>query len=201
MHPPEAESVHVLHHRFLTAILPKVETHARIAFRRIRCNDTQEDCVGEAVAISWKWFIRTTEQGKDPTQFASIIASLAVAHVRSYRKLVKSESARDVMSPLAQRRHGFFVSSIPQKRTPENSQIEEALHENTETPVPDQVAFRLDFRMWLLNLTPPKRHIATDMMTGERTSDLAQKHRVSPARISQLRGEFLDSWQLFTADC
>ena len=201
MHPPTAESVHALYHRFLTAVLPRVETHAQIAFRRIRCSDTQEDCIREVVALSWKWFIRTTEQGKDPTQFASIIASLAVAHVRSYCKLVKGDSAKDALSKLAQRRHGFSVPSIPQKRTSDNCPIEEALQANTETPVPDQVAFRLDFSVWLITLTPSKRHIARDMMIGERTSDLAQKHRVSPARISQLRNELLESWELFTSDC
>lgn len=201
MQPPTAESVHALHHHFLTVVLPRVDTHARIAFRRIRCSDTQEDCIQEVVAISWKWFIRTTEQGKDPTQFASIIASLAVAHVRCHRKLVKSDSARDVMSPLAQRRRGFSVSSITQKGTSECSPIEDALHANTETPVPDQVAFRLDFSVWLVTLTSAKRHIATDMMTGERTGELAQKHRVSPARISQLRSELLESWELFTSGC
>ena len=201
MHPPTAESVHSLHHRFLNAVLPRVETHARIAFRRIRCSDTQEDCIQEVVAISWKWFLRTTEQGKDPTQFVSIIASLAVAQVRCFRKLVKAESAKDALSKLAQWRHGFSVASIPHKGTSERYPIEEALHANTETPVPDQVAFRLDFSVWLITLTPSKRHIATDMMTGERTGDLAQKHRVSPARISQLRNELLESWELFTSDC
>ena len=199
MQAPAAESVHALHHRFLT-VLPRIETHARIAFRRVRCPDTQDDCVQEAIAISWKWFVRTTEQGKDPTQFVSTIATLAVAHVRCHRKLVKSESARDAMSPLAQRRHGFTVASIPQKRTPESSLIEEAL-QHSETPVPDQVAFRIDFPVWLDTLAPLKNRIATDLMTGERTGDLAEKHHVTPSRVSQLRNELFASWEAFTSDC
>lgn len=199
MNAPAAESVHELHHRFLT-VLPRIETHARICFRRIRCTDTREDSVQEVIAIAWRWFVRTTEQGKDPTRFVSTIATLAVAHVRSYRKLTQSESARDTLSPLAQRRHGFTVSSLPQKRTHPSSPVEEAL-QGSESPVPDQVAFRIDFPVWLSSLTDLKRHVATDMMTGERTTDLAQKHKLSPARISQLRNELLESWEVFTSDC
>lgn len=198
MHPPAAAVVHALHHRFLT-VLPRIETHCRIAFKRIRCRDTQDDCIQEAIAISYKWFVRTTEQGKDPTTFVSTIATLAVAHVRCHRKLVKSDSARDVLSPLAQRRHGFIVSSIPQK-TLVASSVEDAL-QHSGSAVPDQVAFRIDFPIWLDALTPLKNMIASDLLTGERTAAVAEKHRVSPARISQIRNELLASWELFSSDC
>jgi hypothetical protein len=69
--------VAVLHARFLR-LLPKIETHARIVFRGVRCPVRQEDRVQECVALGWKWFLRLSEQGKDvfafPMAFASLLA-------------------------------------------------------------------------------------------------------------------------------
>ena len=36
-------------------------------------------------------------------------------------------------------------------------------------------------------------------MRGERTKDLSDKYGLSPGRIRQLRREFHDDWQRFTA--
>jgi len=36
------------------------------------------------------------------------------------------------------------------------------------------------------------------MLVGERTLDLARKHGLSPARVSQLRREFHRDWNQFT---
>jgi len=38
------------------------------------------------------------------------------------------------------------------------------------------------------------------MTLGERTRDLAQQFRLSPARISQLRREFCADWERFCGD-
>ena len=44
---------------------------------------------------------------------------------------------------------------------------EEALHHNTQTPVDEQVCFRLDFPAWLLNRTDRDRRMVQDLMRGE----------------------------------
>ncbi|MEK6236668.1 MAG: hypothetical protein N2C14_18320 [Planctomycetales bacterium] len=69
--------------------------------------------------------------------------------------------------------------------------------EDDRTPVPDQAAFRLDFPVWLESLSERNREIAEEMAMNESTKDLARRHRVSPARVSQLRREFKDSWEAF----
>ena len=63
-----------------------------------------------------------------------------------------------------------------------------------------QVSFRLDFPAWLLTRTDRDRRVVEDLMLGERTLDVARKFGLSPARISQLRREFKQDWQLFCAD-
>ena len=44
------------------------------------------------------------------------------------------------------------------------------------------------------------RSLLDEMMRGERTQDLAERFRMSPGRISQLRREFHDNWLCFTGE-
>ena len=69
--------------------------------------------------------------------------------------------------------------------------------DNTRSPVDEQAAFRIDFPAWLASLGDRKRRITEDLMLGERTMDVARRHGLSEARISQLRRELSDSWTVF----
>ena len=46
---------HSLHARFLM-MLPRIETHAKVYFRYIRCADKRADQIAETIALAWKWF-------------------------------------------------------------------------------------------------------------------------------------------------
>ena len=78
--------------------------------------------------------------------------------------------------------------------------FEERLQDNRVTPVPDQVAFKLDFKSWLRTLTPRERRIIKAMMREERTKDLSKEFDLSEGRISQLRRQFLEGWKCFVGD-
>src|SRR5262249_20631643 len=78
--------------------------------------------------------------------------------------------------------------------------FEEHLQDNTLTPIPDQVAFRIDWPAWLATLTPRDRQIIRQMAHAERTRALAKRFELSPARISQLRREYHDGWARFCGD-
>jgi hypothetical protein len=78
--------------------------------------------------------------------------------------------------------------------------FEERLADNSVTPVPDQVAFRIDFPAWCRTRTERDRRIIHDMACNERTTNLARKYGVSPARISQLRRDYHEEWNRFCAD-
>jgi hypothetical protein len=54
------------------------------------------------------------------------------------------------LSPLAQQRHGFTVGTLPTRSTLSGNPLSEALADNTRSPVPDQVHFRIDFLEWLV---------------------------------------------------
>jgi hypothetical protein len=201
-----AASIEVLHMRFLT-LVPRIETHAQICFRGVRCPVTQEDRVQECVALAWKWFLRLSEQGKDVFAFPMAFAALVARAVKCGRRLCGQERARDALSLLAQQRHGFGVGSLPATTRSPHEQLyadphgqalldafEERLRDNTLTPVPDQAAFRLDFPAWLRTLTGRERRLIRAMARNERTKDLSKQFELSAGRISQLRREFHDAW-------
>src|SRR5437763_727259 len=105
-------TTHPLHAAFLD-LLPKLQTHAAIYFRHVRCPDTRADCVAECEALAWKWYVRLHEQGKDVNQFLMAFIFLVARAVKSGRRACGMDPADDVMSPVAQRRHDFTVAALP----------------------------------------------------------------------------------------
>ncbi len=191
-----AASLEQLHAAFLS-ILPRIELHGRVYFRHVRCRFRRDDCVAEMVALCWLWFLRLAERGRDATGFSSALATFAARAVRAGRRVAGQERARDVMNPLAQARRGFIVEKLPDVATLSDNPLADALADNTVTPPDQQCAFRIDFPFWLSTLGDRNRRVAEDMMLGERTLDLADRHGISPARISQLRREFHRDWLIF----
>jgi hypothetical protein len=198
-----------MHAEFLV-ILPRIEVHAKIVFRHLKCPGKKADAIAETLAVAWKWYRGIIARGKDVNAFVSTLASLAVRHVRCGRKLCGQEPGKDMLSPLAQRRHGFQVESLPNSTNRSHEALygdpcaqrkvdafEERLHDNVITPPPDQAAFRLDYPRWLSQLIPHKRAIADDMALDHTTQELACKHKLSQGRISQLRRELHRNWLHF----
>ena len=138
------------------------------------------------------------ETGKDPAQFLMTFASLAARHARSGRRLCGQERAKDALSPRAQRIHGFTSQSLPKcDAGVAGNALLDALQDNTRTPPPEQAAFRCDFPRFLDSLRGRRREVAEDLMLGERAQDAARKHRISKARVSQIRSELLLLWRRF----
>jgi hypothetical protein len=113
--------------------------------------------------------------------------------------------AKDVLNPATQRRHGFHVERLPSWTQASHERLYaevrgQELRDNAVTPVPEQVCFRIDFPAWLRTLTGRERRLIRAMARNERTLDLSRQFEVSPARISQLRREFQEGWERFTAD-
>jgi hypothetical protein len=194
--------------RFL-ALLPRIELHARIYFRFLS-HDRKDEAVAETVALAWCWFVRLSQRGKDATQFVSALASYAARAVSSGRRLCGQLPSKDVLSDVAQRRHGFTVQALPQgTRHPFEEvyasvqgqrhidALDEMLRDNTVTPPPDQAAFRIDFAAWRRTRTQRDRRLMADLMLGERTSQVSRKYGITAGRVSQLRREFHDDWVRF----
>ena len=185
-----------LHAAFLS-ILPRIERHGEVFFRGLKYQHRREEAVAEMVALSWKWFVSLALRGKDATRFPAALASFAAIAVKSGRRAAGMERANDVLSPLAQQRHGFAVLKLPDYATLSGNPLFEALADNTQSPVDEQAAFRIDFPAWLATLGARNRGLAEDMALGHRTQELSKKYGVCEARVSQLRREFHRDWQRF----
>lgn len=181
-------------------ILPRIERHATIYFRDLKCPAKKADAIAEAVALTWKWFVRLAERGKDATQFPMVLANFAAKHVRSGRRVCGQEKAHDAMSPNAQQRHGFAVGKLPDYSTLDGNSLQEALFDNTRTPPPDAAAFRIDFPAWLATRTERDRRIIEQLGMSERTGIVARRFGVADGRISQLRNEYRIDWIRFCGD-
>jgi hypothetical protein len=197
---------------FLT-ILPRIERHGQIYFRHVRCPQSKDDAIAEMIALSWRWFLRLIAKGKDPLAFPMMLATYAARQVNEGRRLVRKEKGKDVLSSCAQKQHGFLVESLPSSMVSsfevrytvvrgqqKQDVFEERLRDNTQTPVPDQVCFRIDFPAWLETLTPRERRLVHEMANNERTLDLSQRFELSPGRISQKRRELHDDWTRFCGE-
>lgn len=201
-----------LHDGFLV-IMPRIQVHAQISFRKLRCSQTRADSVQETVALAFRWYTGLIGRSKDPAMFPATFASFAVRAVRNGRRVCGQEAAKDVLSGEAQRKHGFRVEYLATSTGRSHDRIystvrgqqlmdayEERLRDNTQTPVFEQVCFRMDWPEWLLTRTDRDRNIIANMAQNARTMDLAQKFGISPARISQLRREYQQDWTRFCED-
>ena len=195
------------------SILPRIERHGRVYFRGLRCPHTRDDAIAETIALCWMRYVRLVKQGKDPLTFVSLLANYVAKHVRGGRRLCGQLKGKDVLSSLAQQRHSFTVEYLPSSVRTAHEDLygvvhgqhhqdafEERLRDNTQTPVPEQVAFRLDFPAWLTTLTGRERRMVREMGNNERTSDLSKRFDVSAARISQMRRELHDNWCRYLGD-
>jgi hypothetical protein len=196
---PTARAEHALHAPFL-ALLPRVEAHGRVYFRHVMCSHRKEEYLAEMRGLAWKWYVRLAARGKDVAPFVSALAAYAARAAYSGRRVAGQDRAKDVLSPRAQRRHAFAVGPLPDGGTRNGNPLDEALHDNTRTPVPEQVHFRLDFPAWRGTWPARDRRVLDDLMRGERTVAAARKHGRSPARISQLRRAFHDDWRAFCGE-
>jgi hypothetical protein len=151
------------------------------------------------VALSWRWHLRLAERGKDSTRFPTALATFASRAVRGGRRLAGMDRSKDVLSPQAQRCKGFAVCKLPNCSTLDGSPLDEALHDNTQTPPDEQCAFRIGVPAWRATHAERDRRLLDDLMLGERILEVAGKYGLSPGRVSQLRRELHDDWEHFCA--
>jgi hypothetical protein len=183
------------------SVLPAVQAHAQIKFRYLSAT-LREEAIQEATAAAWVSYRRLAAQNKLHVCYPSTLANFAVKHFHNGRHVGgHQDAAKDVMSPVAQRRH--------RTRCENESDYGEEGWKNLvvadrRTSIPDLAAFRIDFAAWLTSMTRRDRRIIAALASGEGTQAAAQKFGLTPARISQLRRRFQKDWmtlQRQATDC
>lgn len=180
--------------RFLE-LLPGIERCLRHAFRHLQA-EAFEEALTEGKANCYVAFDRLCRTGRHERAFASSLARFAERQVNTGRKIGSRLNVREPLSRYAQWKGSFQVERLD--RFAKNShEWLESLVQDWRISVPDQAAFRIDLPAWLKTLSRRNQRIAQDLALGWSTREVAQKHNLSAARISQLRNELFESWQRF----
>ncbi|MCC7423037.1 MAG: hypothetical protein IT428_22405 [Planctomycetaceae bacterium] len=180
------------------ALLPALKSQLQYAFRQLE-GDDYDEALQEAVVNVFVAFRRLVRQGRSDRIFPSALARFAAAQVRQGRQVATRQNVRDVLSRYSQRKKQYHVEPL-ERFDPRKGEWAEAIVADSRTPVLDQVCFRIDFSDWLTQLGPRNRRIALALARGESTLVAARKFRISPARVSQLRREFQESWREFQGE-
>jgi hypothetical protein len=182
-------------HASFLKMLPIIRTCARIAFRHLQ-PEARDEAIQEVIANAMSAYVRLVELGKTAVAYPTVLARFAIAQFRDGRRVGASLNIREVLSKYAQRMKRLIVERLDHFDIEEN-EWKQAVVEDNQTPVPDQVAFRIDFPAWLASLSGRDRRIAQALALGHSTGRVARRFSLSSGRISQKRREFFDSWKAF----
>ena len=201
-----------LHSRFLM-LVPRIEMHARIYFRDLKCQAKKDDAIAETIAHCLEVVSQPGRKRQRSQPIRDRVRIPGSSFRQKWSPHLRTGKGQGRDEPPGQQRHGFVVHSLPistcapleslysmPQGQEKQDAFEERLQDNTQTPVPDQAAFRCDFPAWRLSRTDRDRRVIDDLGMGERTLDVSKKYGISPGRISQLRRDFMDDWERFTAD-
>jgi DNA-directed RNA polymerase specialized sigma24 family protein len=180
-------------------MLPKIVNYARTAFQH-RDPEAREDLVQEVVANACVAFKALWDRGKQALAYPTVLANYGIRQVRDHRRVGAKLNIKDVLSPYCQKHKGVVVERLDHFDEEENAWQEAVVEDTRTTPVPDIVAFRVDFAAWLKSLRRRDRRIAESLALGNRTGDVAKRFKVSAGRVSQLRRELAESWRAFVGD-
>lgn len=179
-------------------ILPAVQTHARIRFRRLRPH-SREEAVQETIASACVSYQLLAAQGRLHVAHPGTLARFAVHFVRNGRHVGgQQETPNDCLSSVAQARHGFRAQGIEEYHDgPEWRQVAVA---ERKASVPDVAAFRIDFAAWPKTLTRRDRRIVAALAAGEGSGRVADRFGLSAGRVLQLRRKFDTLWHSFQGE-
>jgi hypothetical protein len=182
------------------SILPAIETHAAIRFRRLPAR-RREDAVQEVIATACMNYQLLAARGRLDVAHAGTLADYAVKHVRAGRRIGGRRAGfKDVMSPACHKRHGVNVISLDAQHAGSEGGWRQIAVEGHRESIPDLAAFRIDFAAWLRKLSRRDRKIIGALVRGERTFAVAERFGITAGRVSQLRRRYEREWQVFQVE-
>ncbi len=180
------------------AMLPAISEQANFAFRRLPV-EAREELIQEVIAQAYSLFVRLYKRHKVALVFPTPLAQFSIKKVRAGRRIGSRGNIRDVTSPRARVAKGFTIQRLDRFNQRTGQWREALVADRTAGPAETAVA-RIDWAAWLRSLSRRQRTIASVLATGETTEVAAQRFRLSPARISQMRVWFRESWRRFHGD-
>ena len=180
------------------AMMPNIIKYANQSFHYLD-DDGRAEAVQEVLASAMLADFRLQQRGKVDLAYPSVLARFAVAQYRAGRRVGEKMNCGDVLSPYARCMKGIQIESLNgYKRDGESWR--EVLVEAKHAGPAETAAARIDFTRWIASLTRRDRKMAAALSEGCTTQEVAKRFRVSAARKSQKRREFLESWQEFQGE-
>jgi hypothetical protein len=170
--------------------LPELEAFALGYFRHCRERDVDEALQGTR-ALAWKYWRQLAERGR--TDDESLLRSVWYFCMRQQR------AGRTITGGNGQRGRGR-ADVFDKRLVAVTDSVDLQFLVSARTPVPDQVAYRLDVPCFLATLTERQQGIALDLAMGMGTGEVAQKWGVSAGAISQFRTRFKLLFEQFYND-
>lgn len=167
-----------LHETFLRQ-LPDLEEMALSRFRNLG-PEARQEALQNTTALAWKRWLRLVE--RDQAVDDGLLKSIWWYSMRQTslgRTITRGDGRRG-----DGRQDAYDRPSEPVQHIDFNFYIGDS------TPVPDAVAFRLDFPAFLGTLNERQRAIAMDLASGITTAEVAKKYGVSASAVSQFRTRF-----------
>jgi hypothetical protein len=175
-------------------VLPAVQTHAKIHFRKLPA-EQREEAIQETIAAAVVSYQKLASKGQLHVARPSTLATFAVLHVRNGRHVGgHQDAAGDVMSPIAHRRHDIILASVG------DDGCRGMLIADRKADIPNLAAFRIDFKHWYSSFSRRDRKIIAALASGERTKTVAERFGLSHGRVSQLRRRYERDWLLFQGE-
>ena len=181
------------------AMLPLIRKYVRFAFRSAP-RATRQEQVDEALAQAFVLFAHLAQRKLVHLAYPTALARYASRRVRAGRTIGSGQHRSEAFCRVARRRLGFQLVSIEERARDGHSKWIDLLSATRRTTPADLAALRIDFAHWLWGLSPRRRQIALCLATGDCTSAVAARYRVSSARISQIRRELADGWDRFQGE-
>jgi DNA-directed RNA polymerase specialized sigma24 family protein len=180
--------------REFLALLPELKRRLRLTFRRLRA-EARAECVTEGIAIAFAMWLSARRRHR-PVNIISL-SRYTIAAVRSGRKLAGTSST-DVLSECA--RCKGRVPTVYYLGTGnlllEGRHLDPILRDRwSHWPVPDRVAFKLDFRDYVSQQSRRPRQIIDLLAQGYRRSEAATMLGVSSAAVTQRMDRAWQAWQ------
>jgi hypothetical protein len=185
------------HARF-EAMIPMIEAHAKIVFRRLD-PEAREEAVQETICNACCAYARLAERGRTDVAYPSALARFGVRQTIVGRKVGSKLNVRDVSSPYCRSRKGVVVERLDKYDVEEGCWKDVVVEDRRVGPA-EVAATRIDFSAWLQRLPSRLRKIATFLANGETATAASKRFGVSQGRISQLRGELFLAWRRFQGD-
>jgi hypothetical protein len=190
-----APDVRPLWHQHFLAILPQVRKQAYFAFRRTRL-EAKEELVAEVIANVYCAIARLAERNKLDTAYPTTLAHYAIRQVRCGRLIATKSNSDDVSSRRAQLANRIVLDRLDRFDSATGVWREQLVEDRQAGPA-DTAAARIDVSAWLMSLTHRHRTVAIALARGEATAAVAEICAITPGRVSQLRNELRQSWNLF----